>query len=92
MSDQNTLDFKAFRERIGDLRGKEYWRSLEELARSDAFDELPTPARDAIYRRMYAVLSGEERAPRYSRLSASDRRAIIDILRDTKRGLPSYFR
>jgi len=39
MSDQNTLDFKAFRERIGDLRGKEYWRSLEELARSDAFDE-----------------------------------------------------
>jgi hypothetical protein len=59
---------------------------------SDAFDELPTPARDAIYRRMYAVLSGEERAPRYSRLSASDRRAIIDILRDTKRGLPSYFR
>jgi len=59
---------------------------------SDAFDELPTPARDAIYRRMYAVLSGEERAPRYSRLSASDRRAIIDILRETKRGLPSYFR
>jgi hypothetical protein len=59
---------------------------------SDAFDELPAPAREAIYRRMYAVLSGEERAPRYSRLSASDRRAIIDILRETKRGLPSYFR
>jgi len=33
------LDYKAFRERIGDLRGKEYWRSLEELSRSDAFDE-----------------------------------------------------
>ena len=38
MSD-NTLDFKQFRERIGDLRGREYWRSLEELSRSDAFDE-----------------------------------------------------
>src|SRR6266849_1839954 len=35
---ENTLDFKAFRQRVGDLRGKEYWRSLEELARSDAFD------------------------------------------------------
>ncbi|HEX7191351.1 MAG TPA: TAT-variant-translocated molybdopterin oxidoreductase, partial [Thermoanaerobaculia bacterium] len=34
-----TLDYKAFRHRIGDLRGKEYWRSLEELSRSDSFDE-----------------------------------------------------
>ena len=32
-----TLDYRAFRERIGDLRGKEYWRSLEELADSPAF-------------------------------------------------------
>ncbi len=33
------IDFKEFRQRVGDLRGKEYWRSLEELSRSDAFDE-----------------------------------------------------
>ena len=33
------IDFKEFRKRVGDLRGKEYWRSLEELSRSDAFDE-----------------------------------------------------
>jgi molybdopterin-containing oxidoreductase family iron-sulfur binding subunit len=33
------VDFKEFRQRIGDLRGREYWRSLEELSRSDAFDE-----------------------------------------------------
>ncbi|HKR66187.1 MAG TPA: TAT-variant-translocated molybdopterin oxidoreductase [Thermoanaerobaculia bacterium] len=39
MSDSKTLDFQAFRARVGDLRGKEYWRSLEELSRSDAFDE-----------------------------------------------------
>src|SRR5437763_3406197 len=39
MSDNKTLDYQSFRERIGDLRGKEYWRSLEELSRSDAFDE-----------------------------------------------------
>src|SRR6185295_3047639 len=38
MSDKE-LDFKQFRQRIGDLRGREYWRSLEELSRSDAFDE-----------------------------------------------------
>src|SRR5438552_8762310 len=33
------LDFKQFRQRIGDLRGREYWRSLEELARTEAFEE-----------------------------------------------------
>ncbi len=40
MSESKTLDFKEFRKRVGDLRGKEYWRSLEELAREgDSFDE-----------------------------------------------------
>src|SRR5687768_14263807 len=39
MSDLKTLDFKEFRQRVGDLRGREFWRSLEELSRSDAFDE-----------------------------------------------------
>ncbi|HEV7238298.1 MAG TPA: TAT-variant-translocated molybdopterin oxidoreductase [Thermoanaerobaculia bacterium] len=39
MSDSKTLSFTEFRARVGDLRGKEYWRSLEELSRSDVFDE-----------------------------------------------------
>jgi MoCo/4Fe-4S cofactor protein with predicted Tat translocation signal len=39
MSDKKTLDFREFRARVGDLRGREYWRSLEELSRSDVFDE-----------------------------------------------------
>jgi hypothetical protein len=59
---------------------------------SDAFDGLSAAGRDAVYRRMYAVLSGAEQTPRYSHLSPPDRRAIIDILRETKRDLPAYFR
>ncbi|MDQ3281994.1 MAG: TAT-variant-translocated molybdopterin oxidoreductase, partial [Acidobacteriota bacterium] len=39
MSDKNTLNFTEFRARVGDLRGKEFWRSLEDLSRSDVFDE-----------------------------------------------------
>lgn len=39
MNETKTLDFKEFRTRVGDLRGKEYWRSLEELSRGDAFEE-----------------------------------------------------
>ena len=39
-----------------------------------------------------AVLSGAETAPRYARLTAGDRQAILEILRDTKPDLPDYFR
>jgi hypothetical protein len=59
---------------------------------ADAFDALPPQVMAAVYQRMWQILSGEERGPRYSRLSASDRRAIVEILRDTKAGLPDYFR
>jgi hypothetical protein len=59
---------------------------------SDAFDGLPPIAHEAIYRRMHTVLSGEDQTPRYARLNAADRRAIIEILRDTRTGLPDYFR
>jgi MoCo/4Fe-4S cofactor protein with predicted Tat translocation signal len=39
MSESKTLDFQNFRARIGDLRGREFWRSLDELSRSETFDE-----------------------------------------------------
>jgi hypothetical protein len=58
---------------------------------SRAFDGLPAEAREAIYQRMWRVLSGEEKGERYARLSLSDRRDIVEILRETKKGLPDYF-
>jgi hypothetical protein len=62
------------------------------LIYSPAFDRLPPAARDPIYRRLWEILSGNERVARYrSALSLADRRAIVEILRDTKPGLPSYF-
>jgi hypothetical protein len=62
------------------------------LIYSPAFDQLPPGAKDPIYRRMWEILSGNERLARYrSALSLADRRAIVEILRDTKPGLPAYF-
>jgi hypothetical protein len=40
---------------------------------------------------MWQVLSGAEKDPRYERLSFKDRQTIVEILRDTKKGLPEYF-
>jgi hypothetical protein len=62
------------------------------LIYSRVFDALPAQPREAIYQRMWQILSGHERSERYARLSASDRVAIVQILRDTKKGLPDYFR
>jgi hypothetical protein len=62
------------------------------LIYSPAFDALPAGAKEPIYRRMWEVLSGQERDTRYREaLSLADRQAIVEILRDTKKDLPSYF-
>jgi len=58
---------------------------------SEAFDNLPVEAKEAIYKRMWQILSGQETDRKYARLSLPDRQAIVEILRDTKPGLPNYF-
>jgi hypothetical protein len=59
---------------------------------SAAFRALPIDVRSAIYGRMWDVLSGRDTAPKYARLSEADRRAVVEILRDTLQDLPSEFR
>jgi hypothetical protein len=57
-----------------------------------AFDGMPAGAKDTVYRRLWQILSGKDNSGRYSRLSPDDRRAIVEILRDTKNDLPDYFK
>jgi len=62
------------------------------LIYSPAFDALPPMVKEPIYKRMWAILSGQEQDQRYRAvLSNADRQAIVEILRDTKKDLPSYF-
>jgi hypothetical protein len=65
---------------------------LSYMIYSAAFDALPAEARDAIYRRLWDVLSGAVTDERYAALSADDRAAIVEILVATTTGLPDYFR
>ena len=58
---------------------------------SDAFDALPDEVKSAVYARMWKILSGREKEKKYSKLTFADRKAIVEILRDTKRRLPDYF-
>jgi len=56
-----------------------------------AFDNLPAAAKNAVYARLWEVLSGRDTQPRYRGLTPQDRQAIVSILRETKRDLPDYF-
>ena len=58
---------------------------------SAAFGALPAEARRVVYVRMWDILSGHDRSTKYARLSEADRRAVVDILRETLDDLPADF-
>ena len=58
---------------------------------SPAFDGLPVATKDAVYARMWDILSGKDQGHKYAKLTPQLRADIAGILRDTKPGLPSYF-
>jgi hypothetical protein len=62
------------------------------LIYSKAFDALPEPAKARIYQRLWDVLSGQDTSAKFAHLSPEDRRAIREILLETKPGLPDYWR
>jgi hypothetical protein len=62
------------------------------LIYSEAFDAIPSPAKDYIYRRLFDVLSGREQSPEFASLSSQDRRTILEILVATKPGLPDEWK
>jgi hypothetical protein len=62
------------------------------LIYSEAFDAIPGPAKEYIYRRMFEVLSGREQGPEFASLSGGDRRSILEILVATKPGLPDAWK
>jgi hypothetical protein len=75
-----------------DLTRRMFRFPLSYMIYSEAFDGMPVAARERIYRRLFDVLTERDKSPRYARLSKDDRRAIFEILRDTKKNLPDYWK
>ena len=61
------------------------------LIYSEPFDGMPAKAKTAIYARMWEILSGQERDQRYAVLTPADRRAILEILSETKPDAAAFF-
>ncbi len=54
------------------------------LVYSPSFDALPASIKEKVWRQMRDVLSGKDPDGRFEHLSAADRKAVSEILRDTK--------
>jgi hypothetical protein len=75
-----------------DLQTRLFRYPLSYMIYDPEFDALPDMAREQVYRKLFDVLSGKDSSEKYQRLSSQDRRAILEILRDTKPNLPGYWR
>jgi hypothetical protein len=62
------------------------------LIYSPAFDALPQPVLNYIYNKLRKILIGKVHHSKYSHLSPTDRRAILEILIATKPNLPESWR
>ncbi len=67
-----------------DLRTRVFKYPLSFLVYSEGFDDLPTAATQYVYRRFDEILTGRDTSPAFSKLSPSDRVAILEILSATK--------
>lgn len=74
-----------------DLKTRMFKYPLSYMIYSKAFDELPQPVLGRVYQRLYQILTGKDTSTAYARLTARQRRAILEILVATKKGLPGYY-
>jgi hypothetical protein len=75
-----------------DLHSRLFRYPMSYLIYSRAFDGLPTEAREQVYLRLWQVLSGEDHSRPFEHLTPADRQAVLEILRETRPGLPAYWR
>ncbi len=75
-----------------DLHNRLFRYPLSYMVYSRTFDALPDIIRERVCRRLFEVLSSKDHGPRFAHLSGPDRRAILEILRETKPGLPAYWK
>jgi hypothetical protein len=67
-----------------DLAARLFRYPCSYLIYSESFDALPAPAKDYVYGRLWAVLSGEDQSAAFRHLTPVDRAAIREILLETK--------
>jgi hypothetical protein len=66
-----------------DLKTRMFKYPLSYLIYSDGFKGLPDYAQQYVFRRLNEILQGQDQSPAFAKLSATDRRNILEILTST---------
>lgn len=74
-----------------DLKTRLFKHPLSYLIYSPSFDSLPPEVKDPFYQKLHEVLTGKDQSKDYAHLSPADRKAILEILQATRKGLPDFF-
>jgi hypothetical protein len=75
-----------------DLRSRMFRYPMSYLIYSRAFNGLPAEAKGQVYLRLWEVLSGKDQSKPFAHLTAADRQAVLEILRETMKGLPASWK
>jgi hypothetical protein len=74
-----------------DLQQRLFLYPCSYLIYTESFDQIPPPARDLLYRKLWLILTGQVQEKTFAALTAADRTAIWEILCATKKNMPDYF-
>ncbi len=75
-----------------DLHTRLFRYPLSYMIYTKAFDAMPEVVRERVYRRLYEILTGQDKTKAFAEISAADRQAVLEIVRATKPGLPGYWK
>ncbi len=75
-----------------DLQKRLFKYPCSYLIYSDAFAALPEQVKSHVYRRLWRIVSNQDDDAPFAHLTRDDRRAIYEILSDTKPDLPDYWK
>ena len=62
------------------------------LIYSPSFDAISEPIKDVILHKLHDILTGKNDEAQFARLTPEDRKAVLEILLETKKTLPDYLR
>lgn len=75
-----------------DLKRRLFKYPCSYLIYSEAFDALPSVAKQQVYRRLHEILTGSGQSQDFDHLSKDDRLAILEILTETKPELVAFWK
>jgi len=75
-----------------DLKTRTFKYPCSFLIYSPAFDAMAEPIKEVVLQKLHDILTGKNTEEQFARVGAEDRKAILEILRETKPNLPDYWR